>query len=268
MGFGAGSAAARSHARSSPALAYPDWLLSRVHRFQYARGASTAVRPGDRSLRGTAHFVNVLHFWWSELKRGSEGKATGPRLLGSCRRVSRPPAVGLQGCLRGPGVPPPPAEPPPLSRQPQPLPAQGVGATATAAGGAGGGEPALTAPALASAHRLPTGLSAGPSCRISPLGHPHSPRLAPLSAPPSCPSLGPQAPPSAPGAHSLPAAKPSGRFQQRRSGTPELRYLTLTPGAGLGGLSSQRPAGRRRRLGSQAGCLACASDRVPQPRSC
>lgn len=44
--------------------------------------------------------------------------------MGSCRLASRSPAVGLQGCLRGPGVPPPLAEPRPflgslgLSRRP------------------------------------------------------------------------------------------------------------------------------------------------------
>lgn len=172
---------------------------------------------------------------------------------------------GSAGLSAPPGSPSAPGRAPPLSRQPRPLPASGVGALAGAAGVAGGGEGEIRAPpARASAHRLPTGLSAGPRSQSS-AGH--HPILPSSSLSPSCLPSGPQARPSAPEAPSLSAAKPGAGSSREvsRSRTP------LPPpgplGAGVGRALFPNAGGERQRLGSRAGGLPRTSDRFPLPRS-
>ncbi|XP_077874654.1 uncharacterized protein LOC110597508 [Ictidomys tridecemlineatus] len=144
----------------------------------------------------------------------------------------------------------------PLPR-PRLSPRQELGAAARAAGGAAGGEGALRAHALAAAHRLPTGLPAGPLCRSSP-GH----RLV---------SVRPSPHPVSPGAPKRPrGARPSGSqarapLQPPGSGTPGLRCLNpALPVQRRGQRSSQTPSGRG--VGRLAGRAASsASDPGPQP---
>lgn len=121
--------------------------------------------------------------------------ARGSRVLQAREPVAR--CVGLQGCLRGPGVPPPPAEPRLFSRQPLPLPASGAGPPR---------EPCWLSLGAKRARSEPPALAArGPQVanrsvrRTLQLKFPQAtPVLRSLSFSPSCLRSGPQASPKRP----------------------------------------------------------------------
>ena len=171
--------------------------------------------------------------------------------------------MGLQGCLRGPGVPPPPAEPRPFpgSRCLSPRPARGPPREPLAE--PRGEQGAIRAPALAA--RSPQ--VANRSVRRTPqLKFPQAtPVLRSSSFSPSCLRSGPQAPPSAPKRPLFrqPSQGPAPATWSPHSRTPLPQ--TRPPGAGVGRARLPNAGRERQRRASEAGGLPRTPIAFPSP---
>lgn len=196
-------------------------------------------------------------------RRGEAGTPAALGVLQAREAVAR--CVGLQGGLRGPGVPPPPAEPRPFpgSRRLSPRPARGPPREPQTE--PRGEEGAIRAPALAARGAQVANRSVRRTPQLK------FPQLPPFSA--ARPSPHPASAqdlrrPQAPQARPLfwqPSQGPAAATWSPHSRTPLLQ--TRPPGAGVGRARLPNAGRERQRRASEAGGLPRTSDRFPLPGS-